>query len=193
MNATELHLKDGRSAGIYFCEKCRMVAGSQHLAEQCCENYKCSTCGKDTGSRTWLICDVCRQSERAAKERERFAKAEKLTTWDGWVFLEGTGREGFHENLQEFKDDCFDDERPFPEYVWACKSEQFVKADFDGLMQHIEENGYEDFEANTLAGLDELKAALKAFEDANADVLSYAPDYTKAVLLNDQADRSEAS
>lgn len=191
MNATELFLKDGKSAGIFYCEKCRCVAGSQVLAEQCCKNYLCSKCGKDVGSRSWLVCDACRASEETANEREHFEKAEKLTAWDGWVYCnEGTGHEGFSESLSAFYDhwaDDHDEGGSLPKYVWACKSHKFVTADFDDIMEHIEENGYEDFDSRTLSGLAELKAALKTFEDANAGVLSYSPDYTKAILLNESS------
>ena len=187
MNAIELYLEHGKSAGIFYCEKCRQVAGSQVLAEQCCQNYLCSKCGKDVGSRSWLVCDACRAADETAKERERFEKAEKLTAWDGWVYLEGTGNNGYSESLSDFYDrwaDANGEDADLPEYVWACKSEQFVTVDFDGIMENIEENGYEDFDSRTLNGLEELKAAIKQFEAANAGVLSYSPDFTKAILIN---------
>lgn len=187
MNATELYLKEGKSAGIFYCEKCLCVAGSQHLAEQCCKNYLCSKCGKDVGSRSWLVCDACRSAAEVEKERERFDKAEKLTTWDGWVFLEGIGREGFSESLSDFYDnwaDEHDEGGELPKYVWACEANHFVRADVSDITWAMEGEAYEDFDFDTLEGLDELKAALAKFNEANSAVCSYQPDYSKAILLN---------
>lgn len=187
MNATELHLKDGKSAGIFFCAKCRHVAGSQHLAEQCCNNYLCSKCGKDVGSRMWLVCEPCRDAADLEKERERFEKSEKLTEWNGWVYLEGTGREGFSESLSDFYDNWADDHDEggeLPKYVWACKANHFVRADVSDITERMCDDAYEDFEPDTLNGLDELKAALDKFNEVNAAVCSYQPDYSKAILLN---------
>lgn len=183
MNATELYLKEGKSAGIFYCEKCRCVAGSQHLAEQCCQNYLCSSCGKDVGSRSWLVCDECRDAKEVALEQSRFDKAEKLTTWSGYVFHDGNFSDGISDFYDSWADD-HDEGGELPKYVWACKPDQFVTVDFDLIMEQIEQNGFEDFDAETLNGLDELKAALKNFEDANSEVVSYSPDYSKAVLLN---------
>lgn len=188
MNATELYLKDGKSAGIFYCEKCRCVAGSQVLAEQCCKDYLCSKCGKDVGSRSWLVCDACRAADEIAKEHERFEKAEKLTTWDGWVYLEGIGSEGFSQSLSDFYDnwaDEHDEGGELPKYVWACKVNHFVNADVSDITDRMADEAYEDWDADTLDGLDELKAALAKFNEVNAAVCSYQPDYSKAILLND--------
>ena len=187
MNATELYLKEGKSAGVFYCEKCRNVAGSQHLAEQCCKNYLCSKCGKDTGSRSWLVCDACRAADEVAKERARFEKAEKLSAWDGLVYLEGTGRDGFSDSLSDFYDNWADDHDEggeLPKYVWACKANHFVNAAVSDITERMCDYAYEDFDPETLDGLDELKSALQKFNEANAAVCSYGPDYSKAILLN---------
>ena len=176
MNATELFLKTGKPAGIFFCEKCRLVAATQERAGQCCQNYKCSKCGKDTGSRSWLICDACRDAESAAKERDRFEKAEKLTKWDGWV----CNGDDFYESIEDMLDVL--DEAP--EYVWACKADHFVRAEVSDIIDRMDDDAYEDWYPETLNGLEELKAALNKFNEANKDVCSYTPDYTKAVLIN---------
>lgn len=178
MNAIELFLKDGLSSGLYFCGKCRCVCATQTIAERCCQNYKCAKCGKDTGSRRWINCDECRDAEEAAKELARFEKAEKLTSWSGCIC---TSDDRFYSSIENYLD--INDGEEFPEYVWTCKANQFVKVDIDNLLQNIEENGYEDFDSSTLDGLKELEAACKAFEEANAAVLMYEPDYTKAVLI----------
>lgn len=187
MNATELFLKDGKDAGIFFCEKCRQVAASQYLADRCCKEYLCSKCGNATGGRIWLVCDACRAADESAKERERFEKAEKLTAWDGWVYLEGTGREGYSESLSDFYDnwgDNHDEGGEPPKYVWACQPRKIVKAHLDDILEPMMDDAYEDFDPETLNGLDELQAALDKFNAANKGAISYEIDYSKAVLLN---------
>jgi hypothetical protein len=186
MNATELFHKDGKSANVFYCGKCRNVAASQSTAEQCCNNYICTRCGNDTGSRCWIVCDECRSKEDAEKERARFEKSEKLTTWDGWVFCEGTGNDGFSESLSDFYDnwsDEHDEGGTLPEYVWACTENYFVNASLDDITERLAGDAYEDWDPDTLKGLDELRSALQKFNEANADVCSYHPDYTKAILI----------
>lgn len=187
MNATELYLKDGKSAGVFYCEKCRHVAGSQILADQCCKNYLCSRCGNDVGSRSWLICETCRHAADVEKELDRFNRAEKLTAWDGWVFLEGTGHDGFSESLSEFCDywsDEYGEGAKLPEYVWACKVNHFVRATIDDIIGGMESEAPDDFDFDSLEGLHELESALEKFNQENSDVCSYSPDYSKAILLN---------
>lgn len=177
MTAIELFLASGKPAGVWFCEKCRTVAPSKLIADRCCNNYQCSTCGKDTGSRSWLVCEPCRIAAEESKERERFEKAEKLTVWDGWVFH---GDE-FYESVEAMLELL--DEMPHPEYVWAAKEIHFVQADLDDILDRMTDDAYEDFDPETLDGLDELNAALEKFNEVNAKVCSYAPDYAKAVLI----------
>jgi hypothetical protein len=184
MNATELFLKDGKPTGIFFCEKCRQIACTHDSAERCCKNYLCTKCGVDTGQRSWTACEPCRRAAEAEGERARFEKAEKLTKWDGWV----DDGSDYYPSVGAYLEsrDSGSGNGDVPEYVWACKAIQIVKVDSDHLMQEIEEHGYEDFDSSTLDGLAEFETACKAFEKANADVVSYEPDYTRAVLLSPQ-------
>lgn len=175
MNATELFHADGKSAGIWYCAKCRVVARSREDAEQCCQPRKCE-CGSEV-ERGWICCNECRRKKDVARERERFEKAEKLTEWDGWVFCGGIGSDGFSESLEDFYDNWADEHDgggELPEYVWACKENHLVHADI----------AIENFDLNELDGLPELKAAINTFVGLNKDKISYEPDYTKAVLTS---------
>lgn len=188
MSATELFHKDGRSAGVYVCEGCRTVAPSKEAAEQCsnCRLYKCDKCGADC-DKHWTRCKSCRDKDDAEKEAKRFADAEKLTSWDGWVYCEGTGDDGFSTSLQELLDECENEGVEIPDYVWACEANYFVKATVSDITAWLEGEAYADWDPSTLNGLDELKAALDKFNEANAEVCSYAPDYTRAVIIPKEA------
>ena len=188
MNATELFLEDGNSSGVFFCGKCRCVARSKPQAEQCCQNYQCVKCGKDTGGRSWLVCEPCREDEESKKEADRFEAAKKVTAteWAGWVYLDGTGNDGYSASVEDFwevwgYDHAESDENP--KYVWACKAIHFASADISDIIDRIVDNAYEDFDPDDLNGLDELKKAIEKFNNDNRDIVSYQPDYSTVVLL----------
>lgn len=183
MNATELYHKDGTSAGVYYCEKCRCVGASVAAAEDCCRPNKCDRCGREV-NRYHYRCDECWKLDRARQEQERFEKAEKLTEWDGWVFCDGWGESGYFESMETFMDDV-EGSGPdcAPEYVWTCKPMAFVRVDMRSILSQIEDDSYDGFDAETLNGIDDLEKAIGEFNERNKDVLSYEPDFTKAVLI----------
>jgi hypothetical protein len=187
MNATELYHQDGKSAGVFYCTACRCVQRTKEEADQCCAPTKCRDCGQETGRKWYVTCAECDRKNRLKQEAERFEKAEKRTGWDGWVYREGTGRDGFSESLSDFWENWENDhaagDEP-PTYVWACTEHHFARADLDEITERIAENGYEDFDGDDLRGLVEFKAAIQRFNEANHDLVSYAPDYRVAVLLN---------
>ena len=184
MNAQELFLKDGKSSGVFFCEKCRMTARTQEAAEQCCKSYVCRTCGKDTKERFRLICDACWNAEQEATELARFNAAEKVYDWPDWIY---DGSE-FFESVDDMLDVKGDDEK-FHEYVWTCVPYYFVHADISDITERLDDVAYEGFDPDTLDGLDELKIALDKFNEANKNVCSYSPDYSKAVLIKPASEK----
>ena len=190
MNATELFHKDGRSAHVWYCGQCRNVKGTQEHAEQCCGKWHCKECGAECAN-YHLQCQICFRKQQDAKERERFAKAEKVTEWDGWVFCDGLNHNnGYFSGM----DDLYDQVEPedLPDYVWTCTANRFVHFDMTHELERIAENGYEDCDFDDFDGLPELKKAVDAFNEANAGKLSYEPDFTKAVLVNKSHDLDDA-
>lgn len=186
MNAKELFLPDGGSAGIYFCEACRLTAANQEIAEQCCKPYKCKHCGAEC-QKYWTVCAACSAKEECEKERARFEAAEKVTEWDGWIYSEGHGNDGFAQCVEDlFESAEFEFASEIPEYVWTCEPVQFVCVSFDNIKQEIEENesAYEDFDADDLHGLAKLEKAIDAFNEANADKISYRPNLKRALLVD---------
>lgn len=183
MNATELFHKDGRTAAVWYCDKCRLVKRTEQEAAQCCLPNIC-VCGKECRN-YYTVCDACLALKRERREQERFEKAEKVTQWDGWVFLDGYGyNNGYAETIEEMMD-YFDDEGlERPKYVWACHAIPFAKASYGDIEERICENAYEDFEPENLKGREELKAAIQNFNELNKNIVSYTPDYTKAILIS---------
>ena len=185
MNTTELFHQDGRSAGVFYCGECRLVHRTKELTDQCCAPNKCSICGKDK-ERYYTKCPACLHLAELQKEQERFEKAEKLTKWDGWVYLEGTGSDGYSESVDAFIEDWednHDENEPLPAYVWTCEENHFVNASVEDITQQMADSAYEHWEPDSLKGLPELQTALDKFNEANKDAVSFQPDYKVALLL----------
>ncbi len=188
MDPLQLNLPDGRSSGVWFCSKCHRTASCHELARQCCLPYVCSVCGKEAGLYR-LKCEACCQAERDAREKDRFDKAEKLTQWDGWVFSDGHGyNNGYAESVEEVLE-TLENVEDIPDYVWTADAVQFVQVSIDDIKQGIEdsEQAYEDFDANNLDGLPELKKAIDAFNNANAGKIAYHVNYKRALLVDKAA------
>jgi hypothetical protein len=118
------------------------------------------------------------------QEASRFAKAEKVTEWDGPVFVGDT----FYHSLHDAIDVCSDDEDGLPAYVWTASPHEVISGlDVASVVENrLDDAGWEDMSLDDLRGVQELQAALDAFEKANAEVLSYFPDYSKVVVLQDE-------
>jgi hypothetical protein len=190
MKAENLYLKDGKPTRVWYCTTCRTVSQTQEAAEACCRPAVCESCGQEMSKpQYWHKCDKCRQAEfesgKIAKEVERYAAAKKVTEFEGWVYCESIGghNEGFFESLQELIDFCQDEEALMPDYCWACNAISFVHLDISNALADIEENGYEDFDADECNRLDELKKAATDFNEANKRTVKYEPNYDLAVIL----------
>jgi hypothetical protein len=178
MNATELFHSDGKTAGIFYCGTCRVVHRTEAQANSCCAPKACKKCGVEMPDRYQTTCYECRLEALRQREADRFEKATKITEWDGWVYCDGTGKDGFSESLEDLLDSC---DEP-PEYVWSCKAQRIVNIDVTRILETYDEDGYDGYR-NDLVGLPEFEAAVSAFCETNKHVVSYTPDYSIAVLV----------
>lgn len=191
MQATELFHQDGRTAGVWYCGECKIVRRTEKEAAECCRPYVCTYCGTDVPRKNFrTACPDCIRKRSNAMEALKFKEAEKVTSWDGWIFSEGHGEEFFRE-----PEDLFDwiegqrdegDDTPLPTYAWTCDPVQFARLEIGDLTERICESGdaYEDFDPETLDGIPELEAALEEFNRANEKVVSWRPNYRRALVFN---------
>ena len=180
MNATKLFHADGKPAGIWYCTACRLVARTQDAADRCCMPVLCA-CGVPVKP-GWTICSTCCEAAEAAKEKARFEKATKLTNWDGPVM---TPAGDFLEDLDTLVE--ADDEPPA--YVWVCNTVPVVVLDLDNVLEDATQAAYDGFTWGDLTGVAELGKALEAFNVANAGVVEWELDYTRAVTVTPQTDK----
>lgn len=194
MNAINLHLPDGTPSAVWFCSTCRTVERSQHLAEQCCSPVKCETCGKEVETKYYTKCRSCCLAADAAKEAARFEKATKVpdSEYDGWVY---DGNEFFPcvESLVEHIEDQHDGEDPcsLPLYCWACTPERIIH-DGSSLLHRLFDGleGWDEFDpSKDLDGIPALHAALNAFAETNKEVVTYNPDFTRAIIISQPSNR----
>ena len=187
MNATELFHKDGKATGVFYCTSCRIVSRTQEQAEECCKPRKCSNCKCELPKETYYTgCSDCRVKREAAKEKERFERAEKVSAkeWGGWVYLEDVGdNNGYFDSVGELLAHFEEEGLELPDYCYVAEPKQWVQAEVYQITQSIEGDAPEDFDFRSLAGLKELKEALEKFNEANANELIWWPNYKKAVLL----------
>jgi len=181
--AIELFKQDGTPAGIYFCSECRIVHPTQDQAAWCHGERLCA-CGKQvTYGYYQRECNDCRwkkdKAEESAKEAERFEKATKIpeAEYAGEMVYCG---DSYYESIEEAIDQFLEGQEP--EYVWACKNQRIPRIDLEDVTCNLLDNMWEDAEISDLNGVDELSAALDAFNEANKSINVWFPDYSTAVL-----------
>jgi len=169
----------------WLCGHCRAVHASKDLADGCVYCC-CSYCKLPTDKPHQTYHDACADAMLAKVERDRFEKAEKLTDHDGWVYCDGIAHNnGYFPSLAELIADLEDDEidpKEWPEYAWTCAAIPFQTPCVDTIIENITSDMFEDA-VEHINGREELKAALAAFGEANKSLITYTPDYRRAVLI----------
>lgn len=186
--AVELYkkLEDGNMAptGIFYCSECRVVHPTEKQAQRCHGEALCA-CGGKIEDRYGDLCSNCRMKERrskdAAREAERFEKATKITESEykgEMVYVD--------DRYSDCIEDAIDNYLPGqePEYVWACKDQAVPFANAESIYENLLDNMWEDASVDDLNGIDELEAAVKAFNEANRSISVFVPDYSTAILVN---------
>lgn len=185
MNARVLYLQQNEEfvpSGRFYCSKCQKVHLDQPMAEACCRPRVCA-CGQPA-KLGYTVCDECRIRQEEEREIQRFEQAEKLTQWDGPVWCDQLSyNEGYFPHVGELLESWEDEhgDRPLPDYVWTCHDCPMVNVDTDDVTSGIEFP--ENVDITDLLGMAELKAALDAFNQANAGFRSWSPNRKKALLL----------
>lgn len=186
MNPINLLLPDGTPSKVWACGECKMTRADQEHAEKCCTLVPCKFCGKATDKKfraSYLTeaCDPCRTIEGSRKGAERLEKAEKLDDWDGWVWDE----HDYYPSLDDYVEhlECDHDELDeWPDWVYVAESRPGVVLKAEQILENACDDGYDDM-MDDLKGEAEFEAAIKAFNEANATLLVYDGDWSRAVRV----------
>ena len=180
-----LFLEDGKPAGAGYNKTSKLIykdindmvtVPNYHTKEETSDI-------RDARRRRW-------DGESARKEKEQFDKAEKkkFSEWPGEQTNYG---ENFYPEIEYFFDEMVEihgyQYDKWPKYVWATKPKAYItkKNAYDDVYQSDLEDTNCDVELD-VDGEKDLQIALDAFVDANKKNVLYWPDYSLALLINDE-------
>lgn len=186
MNPINLLLPDGTPSKVWACGECTCTRSNQIDAGGCCTIAPCKACGQPSGKKfraSYIVerCDACERAERSRKDMERLEKATKLESWEGWVWDESD----YYPSLDEYVEhlECnFADPEDYPDFVYVAESRPGVFLKAEQILENACDDGYDDM-MDDLKGEAEFEAAIKAFNEANATLLVYDGDWSRAVRV----------
>jgi hypothetical protein len=190
MSAIELFKADGKSAEVFYCSQCRIVHRTQEEAEFCHGERICA-CGKKIESihSRQIKCSDCDGLEWKEKERkreaERFEAAIKIKAADYSGEHVYCG-DSYYDSVDEAIDQFLEGQEP--DYIWACQDKSLPTVDLEDITCNLIDNMWEDADTSDLNGIDELEAALTAFNEANKSIRMWEPDYSTAILIEKQVE-----
>lgn len=197
MNAKELFVQgdDGfKSAGVWYCGKCRTVYRSEAEAERCGRPKLCGVCGKEIEKDRsyYTLCGSCAKKNEDAKEKARFDKARKLSLAEYTDDVITLGNGDDYMTLEELAEG--DNNRP--SYVYGVKRDAIKIHELsDEDLCHF--NLSEDFSMSDIPGFDELLEGInKMIRDWNAIPNgTYIEDDSTVILIPpnfyDEAEENE--
>jgi len=186
--------EDGKPSGVGYSKSTKVVWKSEdELVSQYWKNNA-------TKEEEKIIRDEERsefEKREAAKEKERFNKAEKIKFSDfkgqNTLFFSesyGDGEEGYFSELENLFDSVIEgvgyQYDLWPTYIWATRKVPLIskKDQFEVYESDLEET-FEDSH-NHIDGIEDLQKALDEFVECNKDNCCYWPDYSTALLIDDQ-------
>lgn len=182
--AVELYEKDGRATGVYFCSTCRVVYADKDGADWCHGERLCACGNKIPQHDRGRKCNECRSKEWQEKERkreaERFDAATKISESD-YKGEHVYSNDKYYDSVADAIDGYLEGHEP--EYVWACQDKRLPPIDLEDVTCNLLDNMWEDADTSDLHGIDELEAAIEAFNKANESILMWEPDYSIAILV----------
>lgn len=176
MNAQQLQKPDGTPVDSWFCGECGQLMGDREYAERHCTEGKCCYCQQPCGKGNYYH-DGCRLNDY-------FEKAEKLTVWDGWVFLDDCGhRDGYFTDAGDFVEWWQQTRKePLPQFVFIAEPQEFPGLNLDDVLESMCDEMYEEARLH-LEGEDELQVAVDKFNEANAGNGGYMYNEKRVLLL----------
>lgn len=183
MNPIKLTDQTGKSSiSVILCGKCGFSHLSEGLAALCCT---CVICGCEITGRTRLetYCSTKCWLEQVRKDQaERFARAQKLrpdAEYEGAVYHEASDR--FESSISDMLDRLHGTSAMQEEiHLYPCTEKRFAQIDLQDIVEGFE---YPDEWEGELEGFEALETAVHKFNEANARLVSYEPDFTRVIVI----------
>ena len=165
---------------VYECSKCHRQYPVKHLAEVCCKEYHCKTCGKVT-PQFYYECEDCKE-KRLFKESKKMSYDQYCKDYPGHMLY---FNEDYFLDLESLFDYIALHNLPFPDYVYGT-SKDLVQIDIESAIEEAEDSsGLEDFCFADYADMKSLREFIKNWNQKNA-VDSYYYDPTISIVFTDK-------
>jgi len=149
-------------------------------------NY-CALCGGPADQYS-AHCRLCFDVKQFKSDQSRLRNAKVVTAeahGNEWIYCDGRGyNEGYFESIEDLLQYCDDEQMEPPCYVHPAYPTEAPKIDLGSVLEHLYENEPEGFETSDLDGIDELEAAVAAF-NAKQHSHSWMCALHEVIILDD--------
>lgn len=182
MNAKELFLASGESAGVWYCDKCHRVGRSKQDTEGCCQPRVCECGAECSGYST--SCYTCVQVRYEKRIAANVALARHIpeAEWEGPVWPEGSN--GF-SSLDDMRDhyDCRDESIHLP--VWGTRPDVMCFPHARDLVDSAIEEMYEGaIDEIGQGAIDELQVFLDEWTKRHGPKHGYVEDNSVVIDID---------
>lgn len=125
---------------------------------------------------------------RQKRERESFEKAAKVPEdeYSGPV----SDDDNYWGSVDEYREEREDEEEEVRDYLWACEVKPTVLLSWRKVSELTTDDEVpEDWDGSEIKGMDELKAAVEAFNKKNEGYTTWQYTTKIAVILNKEVDK----
>jgi hypothetical protein len=191
----QLYSIHGEDAGIWWCERCRLIRYSEEDALTCCGPRRCKKCDTQYKDRAYH-CDRCWREEETRKAAARWAKATPVPfeQYEGDVFyveeVDGSTfghHEGWFygfEELCDYLDDWrFDNQGEDLPTIHIFGAAAFKTVlDAERFVENATEEMHEDALAEIpTSAIEEMQTWLDGWAERHSPT-SYNPDYSVKIV-----------
>lgn len=184
--------EDGGDEVLFCCGECGTFCGKEEdYAKYHCGGRPCDDCGGPC-KQHYTKCEECQRKNRAEKDAERVAKAEKISAneYDGPVFWDENDRyyHDIGEAWEAIKDDFDNVEDVKAQTLWTCDKLYLTLRPSDILDNALESQEHHDDARDWVSekAYEELTRFCEAWNDAHGtSVESWFPNSKLVVIPED--------
>jgi len=165
----------------YGCLVCNKIHEDLGRAKRCCQTRLCE-CGEIIDNDFHTHCRACLWLNEMLKLSEKVLKKTIVPyseykgemVYADWI----SHNEGFVEPsaVWDYLGDDLDEDETHGIYAEATFKQDIVTASLDDVISRCADQAWDDWDADSLSGCEELEAAMKKFNEANKDQQLFTAD-----------------